>query len=142
MSLSEKVAYIKGLAEGLALDTTTKEGKLITAIIDVLEDVAYDIADIEENALDLAEEIDAISDDLADVEDVVFEDDDDDYDYDDDDEDDEDDDEDEEMFSVVCPACDEELVVDADILELGEIECPNCGEKLEFEFDEDEEDEE
>ena len=140
MSLSEKVAYIKGLAEGLALDTTTKEGKLITAIIDVLEDVAYDIADIEENALDLAEEIDAISDDLADVEDVVFEDYDDDYDYDEDD-DDEYDDEDEEMFSVVCPACDEELVADADILELGEIECPNCGEKLEFEFDEDEEDE-
>ena len=34
MELFEKVAYLKGLAEGLALDTETKEGKLIAAIID------------------------------------------------------------------------------------------------------------
>jgi len=133
MSLTEKVAYIKGLAEGLALDKETKEGKLIDAILDVLEDVAYDIADLEENALDLAEEIDAISDDLADVEEVVFEEDDEDY----DDYDDEDD-----MITVVCPACNEEIIVDEDILELGEIECPNCGENLEFEFDDDDEEEE
>ena len=37
MEISEKVAYLKGLAEGLALDTDTKEGKLLTAIIDVLD---------------------------------------------------------------------------------------------------------
>ena len=133
MSLSEKVAYIKGLTEGLGLDKETKEGKILSAIIDVLEDVAYDIEDIENNALDLADEIDAISDDLADVEEVVFEDEyDDDYDdYDDDEE-----------FSVVCPSCNEEIIVDADILELGEIECPNCGEKLEFDFDDDDEEDE
>jgi len=135
MSLSEKVAYIKGLAEGLGLDKETKEGEILSAIIDVLEDVAYDIEDLENNALDLADEIDAISDDLADVEEVVFEDGYDDDDYDDDY------DEDEE-FSVVCPSCNEEIIVDADILELGEIECPNCGEKLEFDFDDDDEEDE
>ena len=46
MEISEKVAYLKGLAEGLALDTDTKEGKLIAAIIDVLDDIALEIADM------------------------------------------------------------------------------------------------
>ena len=32
MEISEKVAYLKGLAEGLNLDTDSKEGKLIAAI--------------------------------------------------------------------------------------------------------------
>jgi len=139
MALSEKVAYLKGLAEGLALDTETKEGKLINAIIDILEDVAYDIEDIEGNALDLAEEIDAISDDLAAIEEIVYdegdeadEEDDDDY---------EDLDDEDEMYTVVCPNCNEEIVVDEDILDLGEIECPNCGETLEFDFEDDEDSE-
>lgn len=135
MALSEKVAYLKGLAEGLALDTETKEGKLINAIIDILEDVAYDIEDIEENALDLAEEIDAISADLGDVEEIVYDE------YDDEDDDDDERDDEDEMYSVVCPSCNEEIVVDEDILDLGEIECPNCGEKLEFDFEDDEEEE-
>ena len=46
MEISEKVAYLKGLAEGLALDTESKEGKLIAAIIDVLDDIALEIADM------------------------------------------------------------------------------------------------
>ena len=131
MAISEKVAYLKGLAEGLALDAETKEGKLISAIIDILEDVAYDIEDLEENALDLAEEIDAISDDLALIEDIVY-----------DEEDCDECDDEDEMYTVVCPSCNEEIVVDEDILDLGEIECPNCGEKLEFDFEDDEEEDE
>ena len=43
MEISEKVAYLKGLAEGLNLDTESKEGKLIAAIIDVLDDMAEKI---------------------------------------------------------------------------------------------------
>ncbi|MBR7081546.1 MAG: hypothetical protein IKI49_02410 [Oscillospiraceae bacterium] len=133
MAISEKVAYLKGLAEGLALDAETKEGKIISAIIDILEDVAYDIEDLEENALDLAEEIDAISDDLALIEDIVYDEECEDCDcFDDEDE----------MYTVVCPSCEEEIVVDEDILDLGEIECPNCGEKLEFDFEDDEEEDE
>ena len=81
MTTSEKVAYLKGLAEGLAVDANTPEGKLFNAIIDVLEDIALDLEDINENAYDLAEEIDEISADLAEVEDIVYED----YDEDEDD---------------------------------------------------------
>ncbi|MBR4952901.1 MAG: hypothetical protein IKZ30_00140 [Oscillospiraceae bacterium] len=150
MTTSEKVAYLKGLMEGMELDKDSKEGKLFLAIADILEDLALDIEDLEENSLDLAEEIDAISDDLADVEDLIFDDDDfDDDDFDDDDCDCgcgcgccEDDDEEPMFFEVTCPACENTITVDEDVLDLGAIQCPNCGEMLEFEFDEDDEEDE
>ena len=73
MTISEKVAYLKGLAEGLELDTAkSKEAKLISVMIGILEEVGLSIEDLEENTTALGEEIDAISDDLSDVEEVVF----------------------------------------------------------------------
>ena len=129
MEISEKVAYLKGLAEGLALDTESKEGKLIAAIIDVLEDIALEIEDIEDEQAELSEGLDAVSDDLEDVEDLVFED------YDDDDEYEEDElDEDEDCYATTCPTCEETIYFDESILEDGEVICPNCGEKLEFDM--------
>ena len=118
MTISEKVAYLKGLAEGLNIDTDkSKEGKLITVMIDILDEIAMSIEDLEENSLALGEEIDVLSDDLADVEDIVF-----------DDEDEDDEEEfDDDWFEVECPSCDEVLVVDEDALEEGYIKCPNCG---------------
>ena len=53
MEISEKVAYLKGLAEGLNLDTESKEGKLIAAIIDVLDDMAEKFADVEDELCDV-----------------------------------------------------------------------------------------
>ena len=122
MTISEKVAYLKGLAEGLNIDTDkSKEGKLINVMIGILEEIGLAIEDLEENSLALGEEIDVLSDDLADVEAVVLDDE-------DEDEDDEDDEEeyDDDWFEVECPNCDEVLVVDEDALEEGYIKCPNC----------------
>ena len=150
MTTSEKVAYLKGLAEGLGIDKETKEGRVLGAIMDILEDMAHDIEDLEENAWELGEAIDQVSDDLADIEDIV-------YDVDDDDDDDDDDedccgcccdgDEDEEptFYGVTCPACENTITIDEAVLALGSIDCPNCGETLEFEgvepIEDDEEDE-
>ena len=121
MTISEKVAYLKGLAEGLNIDTDkSKEGKLINVMIDILDEIALSIEDLEENSLALGEEIDVLSDDLADVEDIVFDDE-------DEDEDEEDEEFDDDWFEVECPSCDEVLVVDEDALEEGYIKCPNCG---------------
>ena len=53
MEISEKVAYLKGLAEGLALDTESKEGKLIAAIIDVLDDMSGKFEDLEDELCDV-----------------------------------------------------------------------------------------
>jgi DNA-directed RNA polymerase subunit delta len=126
MEISEKVAYLKGLAEGLALDTETKEGKLIAAIIDVLDEMSERFEDIDENLADLEDGLDAVSEDLSDVEETLYEL--------DEDEEDEELDDDAEYFETTCPVCQEEIVFDEDTLESGEIRCPKCGEKLEFDL--------
>ena len=72
MEINEKVAYLKGLLEGMELDTTKKEGKLLAAIIDVLEDISLDLEDLWDQTDELMEGLDAVSDDLEDVEDVLF----------------------------------------------------------------------
>ena len=127
MTISEKVAYLKGLAEGLAIDTEkSKEGKLINVIIGILEEVGMSIEDIEDNMEALGEELDAVSDDLSDVEEVVFE-------EDDEDEDDEDCDcccDEDDFFEVECPSCKAELHIDEDVLEAGSVVCPSCKEKF------------
>lgn len=128
MEISEKVAYLKGLAEGLALDSDTKEGKLLAAIIDVLDDMAEKFVDLEDELCDVEDGLDAVSDDLSDVEQALYE-------LDDDvDEDEDEDDDDESYFVTTCPACEEEIVFNEDNLESGEIRCPNCGEKLELDL--------
>lgn len=139
MEITEKVAYLKGLAEGMELDAGKKEGKLLTAIIDVLEDIALELSDIEDAQEELGEGLDAVSDDLEDVEDLLYG-----------DEDDEDDDgeyelddlgEDEDCYATTCPTCEETIYFDESVLEDGEVVCPNCGEKLEFDLESLEEDE-
>ncbi|HIY21487.1 MAG TPA: hypothetical protein H9841_06270 [Candidatus Flavonifractor merdigallinarum] len=134
MTISEKVAYLKGLAEGLDIDTSkSKEGKLISVMIGILEEIGLSLEDLEENNVALGEEIDAISDDLADVEKVVYE----------DDEDDdeccccEDEDDEDDFFEVECPSCGEDLVIDDEVLESGVVECPNCKGKFALELSDD-----
>ena len=131
MTISEKVAYLKGLAEGLDLDTTkSKEGKLISVMIGILEELAMSVEDLEENALNLGEEIDVLSDDLADVEEVVFDEDEESEDYDDD------------WFEVECPTCGADILVDDASLADSEVECPSCGTRYAMELTDDEEGEE
>lgn len=126
MTISEKVAYLKGLAEGLDLDTQkSKEGKLISVMIGILEEVALSIEDLDENALALGEEIDALSDDLADVESIVY------------DEDEDEDEDDGDFFEVECPNCDEPLVIDEDDMEAGIVICPNCETKFALDMTDD-----
>ena len=136
MTTTEKVAYLKGLMEGMKLDTETNEGKLLSVIADILGDMAEDMEDMASDLFDLGEDVDAISDDLSDVEDFLC-----DEDWDDEeDEDDPDEDDGEPLFfEVTCPACENTITVDEDVLNLGSIQCPNCGEMMEFEFDEDDE---
>jgi len=129
MTISEKVAYLKGLAEGLNLDTEkSKEGKLISVMIGILEEVGLSIEDLEENSLALGEEIDVLSDDLADVESVVFE---------EEDEEEDEEDYDDDWFEVECPTCEEPLVIDDEALSEGFIQCPNCKSKFSLDLSDD-----
>ena len=129
MTITEKVAYLKGLMEGLDLDKTTKEGKVLSAMADILEDMALTVADS-------CDQIDAIDEDLETLEEYVYDelDLDDDYDF------DFDDDEDSGEYEFECPNCHEVVFIDESVFEEGkEIECPNCGAKLEGFYEEEEE---
>lgn len=130
MTISEKISYIKGLAEGLALDTDTKEGKVLTAIIDLLEDMVYEIDAIDEACAEIGEQLDAVDEDLALIEDEFY--------ADDEDEDEDDDDEyydEDDVYEVECPSCHDIIYLDESMLEEEEMICPGCGTRLEFEFE-------
>ena len=128
MTISEKVAYLKGLAEGLNLDTEkSKEGKLISVMIGILEEIGLSIEDLEENAQALGEEIDVLSDDLADVESEVFG----------EDEDEDGEDYDADWFEVECPNCEEPLIIDDKALAEGVVQCPNCETKFSLDLSDD-----
>lgn len=140
MEILEKVAYMKGLAEGLGLDTKSKEGRLLSVMIDILDDIALELQDIREDQSEMEECLDAVSDDLSDVESYIYEMDGE-YEDEDDEDEDEDGDEDEEVYETTCPNCEEEIFFDETILADGCVECPNCGEKLEFDLDDEVEEE-
>ena len=150
MTISEKSAYLKGLMDGLKLNVETDEGKMIAAIVDLLGDLTRKVTDIEDTTIAISDELDEIEEDLDAIEDFIM-DDEDDYDDDDDYFDDEDDDygdegfdfgdEDSTIYEVEC-ACGNIIDFDEETLEAGSIICPNCGETLEFSFEDEDEDEE
>lgn len=141
MNLTEKVAYLKGLAEGMELEDK-KQGKLLLAIIDTLDSMAQTIADNEAELTELTAQVDEIDEDLATVEDDFYGDED--EFYDDEDEDDhcdcgceDDDEEEEEFYEVECPECGETIYLDEDLLKEDFIVCPNCNTEIELEFEDD-----
>lgn len=148
MTIIERVAYLRGLAEGLNLNSEKPETKMFNAIMDVLEDLADSTTDLEDVIAVMTEQLDAVDEDLAEIEEIIYDDICDcDCDCDCDCEDDFDLDdcdcgcgcEEEEYYEVECPACNEVICVDEGILEEGSIDCPKCGEKLEFEIEFEEE---
>ena len=140
MNLTERIAYIRGLAEGLKLDEDKDEVKVLNAIIDLLEYMANDVVDMESIVDDVCSQVDEIDEDLAEVEEELYgEDYEDDW-YDEDDDDFDPFDDDEAYYEVTCPACGETTIVDEEALIEGELDCPVCGAEIEFDFSELEDD--
>ena len=145
MTLSEKSAYLKGLMDGLKLNTESDEGKMIAAIVDLLGDLTRKVTDIEDTTIAISDELDEIEEDLDSIEDYLM-----DLEEDFEEEDNWDDgeeyeegfdfgDEDSTIYEVQC-ACGNVINFDEETLEKGSIICEECGETLEFSFeDEDEE---
>lgn len=125
MNLTEKAAYLKGLAEGLKVSADNDMGKLVLAMIDAIDDIALSVADLEDELAEAHDYIEEIDEDLGAVEEELYCDDD-------------DDDCDcccgDDFYEVECPACHETICLDDDMIDEGEIECPNCGTELEFDF--------
>lgn len=146
MSVTEKVAYLKGLMDGLELDKNAKETKVLNAVVETLDGIAKVVSDLKEESAVLFDVVDAIDEDLRTVEEIFEEEDDDDHhegcgcgghhhdhhnhhhEH-------------ETIYETSCPACGEVINLDESLLSVGEIKCPACGENLEFGFDDDEEEE-
>jgi len=120
--LKEKVAYLQGLADGMELGDS-KEGKVISGMLSLLEELTAKVESIEEMQDDVEEYLEELDSDLADVEELIFC------------EDDEEDEEegcsccDDDFIDVECPNCHEVVCFDPAILDeddLIEVTCPVC----------------
>ena len=127
--MGEKVAYLKGLAEGLGVNAETEQGKLMMAIIDTLDAFADQIEDNEEELEELKEYVEEIDNDVCDLEDAIFS-----------DEDDDDDEDGDSLIEYECPHCGTVIFFDEEAFDMEEEHlCPSCGRKV-FEEDEEEND--
>ncbi len=142
MKLSEKMSYLKGLLDGMEINTTTKEGKALVQMTEVMQEMTNCVNDLQAQVDELSELCDILDSDLGEVEEDLYfgdcdcdcddecdcdcdcDDDFDDYDLDND-----------ELYEVCCPECGDTVILDEYMLEEGSIDCPNCGSSLEFDFD-------
>ena len=128
MTISEKVAYIQGLYDGLGLDCgKSGEARILSEVLDVLREVGLQLDGMDATMDQFDKELDTLEDTVAGLENAVF--------------DDEDGDDagfdglDEDFFEIPCPSCGEDLTVDDEALAAGVVDCPACGGKFALSFD-------
>ena len=132
MTISEKVAYIRGLYDGLGLDASASgEARILSEVLDVLRQVGCQMDGMDACTDRLFDELDDLRDSVADLENAVFDEDDGGF--------EDSGDGDEDFFEIPCPSCGEDLVVDDEALAAGVVDCPACGGKFALSF-EDEDD--
>ena len=133
MELNKKAAYLQGLVDGLGIDDTTKEGKIIKAMSALLGEMAEAIEGMDEDLSRAYDQINDLSDELEDLEADLYEEEDDEDDSDAEEETDEDDDANDDdiasepFYEVACPNCGETVYVSEDDLDAGEANCAHCG---------------
>lgn len=121
MSLAERAAYLKGLADGLELKAEKKETRIIKEMLDLMVEMAGDVDNIGADLTDLYDAMEQIDEDLSYVEQELFGDEHGDF--------------ADEMYEIVCPNCQETVHLDEEMLLGGDVICPACGEKIEIEID-------
>ena len=126
-NLTDRVSYLKGLSEGLKLDTEKNEGKLIEKMLELLSDLAEEVDSLRRDHEDLNEYVESIDSDLSDLEDVLYDEDEDGQ----DDDENEDEEEDDSLVEYTCPHCGEEMTFEVDSFDFDEdYLCPNCHQPL------------
>ena len=145
MELNKKAAYLQGLVDGLGIDDTTKEGKIIKAMSALLGEMAETIESVDEDLSRAYDQINDLSDELEDLEADLYEEEDDEDDSDAEEETDEDDDANDDdiarepFYEVACPNCGETVYVSEDDLDAGEANCAHCGVTFEVALEGDDE---
>lgn len=127
MTVTERVAYLKGLFAGLEIDTGKKEGKLLEGMLDAMDALAASVVELKAQNEELLQELDDVYEEISAItEDFLM------------DEDDLDEeielDPDEDLYQVICPTCGEIIYLNQEMLGAGSIVCAACGEELEFDL--------
>ena len=123
MTLTEKAAYLRGIADGMKLAADQPSDKLLMTVIDMLDDIAKAVTKNEEKIEMLTDSVETMFTDLYDSEDGAEL-----------SEEDDDETNEEELYEIECPKCGERVYLDFDEIEQGDITCPACGELLEIEW--------
>jgi len=123
MTLTERAAYLKGLADGLNLDETKAEAKILKEVISIIDDLANDVTDLAEDIRDLGDYAEELDDDLAAVEDELYG-----------DEDECDCCECDDEYEIECPSCGAYVAFGEDD-DPSDLVCPECGEHIDCECD-------
>ncbi len=113
--LQQRVSYLKGLADGLNVEEDMKDGKVISGILELLEDLVDVVAKLDASHSELDDYVEAVDEDLALLEEIVYDEydeEEDDYYYDD-------------YVEVICPNCHQILYLD-NIDDDGDVVCPSC----------------
>ena len=124
MGITENAAYLKGLFDGYEIDKATKEGKIISSMLDLIADMADKISALEADNKELHEYVEELDHDLGEVEEEVYF-----YDEDEDEYEDDEDEDDGEYYELECPSCGEIVCFDGS-LDPDNLVCPACGEKI------------
>lgn len=129
MDLNARAAYVRGLMAGMEFDPSSKNGKVIAAMMDLLEAMAETVSE-HDLALDqVCDELEILDEDLNDLTDFLA--------GEDLDEDDDEEGEDA-VYEVTCPNCSAVSTVDEETLLNEELVCPNCGAAFDIELEEEE----
>jgi len=116
--LKARVAYLQGLSAGMNIETESKEGRILSSVIEVLDDFATTIKEMEDAHEQLENYLESIDEDLFHLEEDVYK-------------DTEENSEEDEYLEVDCPRCGEVVCFESDVLEdedTIEVTCPNCDE--------------
>lgn len=129
--LSERISYIRGLADGLELGEDSKEAKVISAMIELLDDMAFSVEELEEQQDLINDDLDEMDEIVGELEDYVYGEDCD-CDHCDD----------MEFEEVTCPSCGAEIELDDDMIsdDCSYFICPSCHEKIDIDWECDGED--
>lgn len=135
--ISDRVSYLKGLADGMKVDDSTNEGKLLISILDVLEDIAFELEDDRNAIEELEDQAESLDNDLGELENFVY---DADCDCDCDcgcDDCDCDDKANVGYISIECPHCKKETSFDIGLFDKDTkyVECPNCHHKIDVVYE-------
>ncbi len=125
-SLTDRTAYLRGLAEGMSLAKDKNENKLLLEMLSVMDEMAQKISEMDMDIAELDEYVESIDGDLSDMEEVLFGDGDEDL-YDDEDDDEEMGFDGDEELSFDCPHCGNPMRLKAADIDFDQSPvCPKC----------------